>query len=152
MLKWSGTDCAVRSHNWHTNSYMRFCAISICSIYIMPKAKGKALGLGHIFTVSILIGGCVFYSPSLCVPPFCHFAAVQCGYILVAKWRHTQAWQIKKHILRLKYLRSKYRIELWAWCKSNILHRNAVTHNYLCVNSANILRNQCLLAVSCGKL
>ena len=61
---------------------VRFCAI--CSIYIMPKA------LGDILTVTILIGGCVFYSPSLCVPPFCHFAAVQCGYILAAKWRHTQ--------------------------------------------------------------
>ena len=31
----------------------------------------------------------------------------------------------KKRILRLKYLRSKYRLELWAGCKSNILHRNA---------------------------
>ena len=47
-----------------------------------PKAKGKAkalglgssLGLGDILTVSILIGGCVFYSPSLCVPPFCRGA------------------------------------------------------------------------------
>ena len=36
---------------------VRFCAI--CSIYIMPKA------IGDISTVSILIGGCVFYSPSL---------------------------------------------------------------------------------------
>ena len=58
---------------------VRFCAI--CSIYIMPKA------LGDILTVSILIGGCVFYSPS-----------------------------------------------------------------YLRVNSANILHNRRLLAVSCGKL
>ena len=48
---------------------VRFCAI--CSIYIIPKA------LGDILTVSVLIGGCffLFYSPSLCVPPFCHFAA-----------------------------------------------------------------------------
>ena len=45
---------------------VRFCAI--CSIYIMPKA------LGDISTVSILIGGCVFYSPSLLCA--CrHFAA-----------------------------------------------------------------------------
>ena len=55
---------------------VRFCAI--CSIYIMPKA------LGDILTVSILIGGCVLYSPSL--PCVCRhfvifFAAVQCGYI-----------------------------------------------------------------------
>ena len=59
---------------------MRFCAI--CSIYIMPKA------LGDILTVSILIGGCVFYSPGLCVPPFWHFAAVQYRYILAVKWKN----------------------------------------------------------------
>ena len=62
---------------------VRFCAIS--SIYIMPKA------LGDILTVSILIGGCVFYSPSL--PCVCrHFAAsiptLHCGKM--AKWRHAQ--------------------------------------------------------------
>ena len=62
----------VRRNDAHID--VRFCAI--CSIYIMPKA------LGDISTVSILIRGCVFYSPSLCVPPFCHFAGVQCGYIL----------------------------------------------------------------------
>ena len=62
---------------------VRFCAI--CSIYIMPRA------LGDILTVSILIGGCVFYSPSL--PCVCrHFAAsiptLHRGKM--AKWRHTQ--------------------------------------------------------------
>ena len=45
---------------------VRFCAI--CSIYILPKA------LDDILTVSILIGGCVFYLPRLCVPPFCRGA------------------------------------------------------------------------------
>ena len=50
---------------------VRFCAI--CSIYIMPKA------LGDILTVSILIGGCVFHSPSLhCVcAAILSFATVQ---------------------------------------------------------------------------
>ena len=44
---------------------VHFCAI--CLIYIMPKALGDSLA------VSILIGGCVFYSPSL--PCVCrHFA------------------------------------------------------------------------------
>ena len=62
---------------------VRFCAI--CSIYIMPKA------LGDISTVSILMGGCVFYSPSL--PCVCrHFDAsiptLHRGKM--AKWRHTQ--------------------------------------------------------------
>ena len=64
---------------------------AMCLIYIMPKA------LGDILTVSILIGGCVFYSPSL--PCVCrHFAILpQCNVgILAAKWR------------------SKYRLELWA--------------------------------------
>ena len=85
----------------------------------MPEA------LGDILTVSIFIGRCVFYSPSF--PCVCrHFAAVQCGYIYSRKnGGNTQAWRIKKRILRLKYLRSKYRLELWAWCKSNILYRNA---------------------------
>ena len=68
---------------------VRFCAI--CSIYIMPKA------LGDILTVGILIKGCVFYSQSLCVPPFC---AVQCGYILAAKCKmaaHTSLANKKMH-------------------------------------------------------
>ena len=64
---------------------VRFCAI--CSIYIMPKGKA----LGDISTVSILIGGCVFYSPSL--PCVCrHFDAsiptLHRGKM--ANWRHTQ--------------------------------------------------------------
>ena len=62
---------------------VRFCAI--CSIYIMPKA------LGDILILSILIGGCVFYSPSLnCV---CHHFAIlpRCNVgILASKWQHTQ--------------------------------------------------------------
>ena len=98
------------------------CLCAICSIYIMPKA------LSDILTVSILIGGCVFYSPSL--PGVCrHFAILpRCNVGLYTRGKmaaHTQAWRIKKRILRLKYLRSKYRLELWAWCKSNIVHRNA---------------------------
>ena len=56
---------------------VRFCAI--CSIYIMPTA------LGDISTVSILIGGCVFYSPSL--PCVCrHFSAsvpTYCGKLWI---------------------------------------------------------------------
>ena len=51
----------------------------------MPKA------LGDILTISILIGGCVFYSTSLLYA--CgHFAILpRCNVgILAAKWQHTQ--------------------------------------------------------------
>ena len=84
---------------------VRFCAI--CSIYIMPKA------LGDILTVSILIGGCVFlFAKLVCAPPSYR------GYIYphctVAKWQNDGTHQVslanKKRILRLKYLRSKYRL------------------------------------------
>ena len=69
----------------------------------------------------------------------------------MAKWRHTQGKleKNKKCILRLKYLRSKYRLELWH--DINLTYCTE-THSYLGFNSANILRNRCLLAVSCGKL
>ena len=48
-----------------TQIAVRCCAI--CSIYILPKA------LGDILTVSILIGGCVFFIRQACVPPFCEY-------------------------------------------------------------------------------
>ena len=84
--------------------------------------------------------------------PFCRGA--MWVDILAAKWRHTQAWRIKKRILRLKYLRSKYRLELCLCRFGHDVNRTycSETHSYLCVNSANILHNRCLLAASCGKL
>ena len=88
---------------------VRFCAI--CSIYIMPKA------LGDILTVSILIGGCVsLFAKLVCaaILPFCRKYIPTLHRSKMAKWRHKQAWRIKKRILRLKYLQSKYRLELWA--------------------------------------
>ena len=88
--------------------FAEFCAI--CSIYIMSKA------LGDILTVSILIGGCVFYSPSL--PCACrHFAILRGAMWVYSRQNggtHKASLANKKCILRLKYLRSKYRLELWA--------------------------------------
>ena len=56
------------------------------------------------------------------MPPFCreYIPTLHRGKMAA----HTSVVN-KKRILRLKYLRSKYRLELWAGCKSNILHRNA---------------------------
>ena len=62
---------------------VRFCAI--CSIYIMPKA------LGDVFTVSILIGGCVFlFAKLVCaaILPRVYIPTLHRGKM--AKWRHTQ--------------------------------------------------------------
>ena len=71
---------------------VRFC--TICSIYIMPKA------LGDMLTVSILIGGCVFYSPSLpCVRR--HFAILpRCNVGIYTRSKmaaHTSLANKKKH-------------------------------------------------------
>ena len=88
------------------------------------RNEKREIGLSG-YTASILIEGCVFL-----------FAKLVCAAILPRVYTHVAPRQNgkmaahtslanKKRILRLKYLRSKYRLELWAWCKSNILHRNA---------------------------
>ena len=55
----------------------------------------KALGLGDILTVSIFIGGCVFsFTELVCAAILRHY--IPTLHRGNAKWRHTQAWRMKK--------------------------------------------------------
>ena len=89
----------------------------------------------------------LFAKLALCVPPF------YCEYTHIAPRQnggtHKASLANKKRILRLKYLRSKYRLDF-----GHDINRTycTETHSYLGFNSANMLRNRCLLAVSCGKM
>ena len=106
---------------------MRFCAI--CSIYIVPKA------LGDISTISIFIGGCVFSFTKLVCAAILHCRRSMWVYTAASSNNNTYGQNIA-----LSFGHDVNR----TYCTE--------THSYLCVNSANILRNRCLLAVSRGKL
>ena len=119
-LRPEGADCAVCSHNWRANS----CAF-LCNMFYLHHAQSSRRYFDRKYFNRRM--RFLFAKLALCVPPFC------CEYIYphctAAKWQnggtHNASLANKKRILRLKYLQSKYRLELWAWCKSNILHRNA---------------------------
>ena len=69
---------------------VRLCAI--CSIYIMPKPIRRYFDRKYFNRRMRFL----FAKLALCVPPFCHFAAVQCGYTRIKMAAHTrQAWRIK---------------------------------------------------------